>query len=179
MVSSGGFTRLFGVSQIYIKRDKNGMIIMIAAKVTDEILLACNISDLNDFAEDISKRYKVRKIIIDDTIQFNGCNIYQDNEGNITMDMSNFLSNIKPISIDKARRKQSDEKAKKHEIYMYRSLAGSFLWIWSAVMPQSSCTASFMQQKVTRLLIRDLIDANARLKELRDLRAQIRYKTIE
>lgn len=62
---------------------------------------------------------------------------------------------------------------------MYRSLAGSLLWLLSAIMPQASCTASFMQQLVTRMRFRDLIDANSKVKELRDLRERIRYIIIE
>lgn len=36
-----------------------------------------------------------------------------------------------------------------------------------------------MQHRVSRLQVRDLIDANLKVKELRDLRARIRYNIIE
>lgn len=126
------------MSQIYIKRNRDGKDVLIAAKVTEDILLAVRIPELNDFTKAICKRYKVKKIIIGDTIKFNGFDIYKYNEGNTTMDMTNFLSKIKPIVVDNARTKQSNMKATQAEIYMYRSLAGSLLLLGSAVTPQAS-----------------------------------------
>lgn len=49
------------------------------------------------------------------------------------------------------------------------------MWLGSAVMPQASCIASFMQQRVNRLHLQDIIDANARLKELHEKDASIRF----
>lgn len=90
LVHTAGFTRLLGMSQMYIKRDADNRIVLVAVIVTNDILLAGNIELLNQFAEEISTRYKVRKIIIDDMINFNGCQISQDSVGNVSMDMSSF-----------------------------------------------------------------------------------------
>lgn len=143
--------------------------------MTDDILIAGFIPDLYTFAKVISGRYRVRKVIIDNDVQFNGCEISQDVLGNIRMDISAFLDKLEPIPITKQRRKEVHEKATKEETEMFRSMAGAILWIGSAVMPQAACIASFMQQKVTRLVVQDLIDANARLNELRDIKAWIKY----
>lgn len=97
-----------GLSQLYIKRDESGNIILIAAKLTDDILLFVPIPELVAFSNLISGRYKVRKTIIDYEIQFNGSEISQDHHDQIFMDMTNFLSKINPIHIDKTRRKQDN-----------------------------------------------------------------------
>lgn len=178
-VNSARFTRLLGMSQIYIKRTESNQILLIAVKVTDGLLIAGKIDILNGFAEEISRRYKVRKIIIEDLIRFNGRTIMQDNRGNIQMNMNEFLLKVNSIKISKARRKQTDERATKEEVKELRSLAGSLLWLGAAVLPQASLTASFMQQKVARLLVRDLIDANNRLKHLRETNAKIKFNVAD
>lgn len=89
------------MSQIYIKRDRNKRIVLISTKVRDCILLAGRIPNLNQFAEQIAAKYKVRKTIIDDKINFNGCTISQDNLRNIRMDMTEFLSKLSLIKMDK------------------------------------------------------------------------------
>lgn len=148
-----------------------------AVKVTDGILLSGKIQELYKFVEAIYARYEVRKAIIDDVINFNGCEIYQESDGNIHMDMTTFMQKIKPIEIDKERRKKQSENATKREIDTFRSLAGALLWIGCAVMPQASCVASFMQQNMNRLQVRNLIEANAQLKEVRERPCRIRYDT--
>lgn len=86
---------------------------------------------------------------------------------------------INPISMDRKRRKEVHLKATTEEVESFRSLAGALLWLGSAVMPQAACIASFMQQKVTRLRVHDFIEANSRLKELRDLKPYIKYQQPE
>lgn len=143
-VSEYGLERVFGLSQLYIKRDTHEKI-LITPKVTDDILLASKIPALNAFITVISERYAVWKSIINDEIYFNICSISQDTDGNIYMDSMNFLNKIKQIQIEKPHRKHQNEKAKKMEIDMYRSLAGALLWLGCALMPQASCLASFIQ----------------------------------
>lgn len=99
------------MGQIYIKRDDQNRIVIIAVKVTDDILLAGSIPHLNKFAEEISDRYKVSKVIIDDTINSNGCTITQDERGNISIDMTEFLSKLNPIATDRNRRKERESLA--------------------------------------------------------------------
>lgn len=84
---------------------------MKAAKVTDDISIAGSIPSITQFATDICKRYKVRKVIIDNHIQFNGCEITQDRNGTIYMDVSNFLRKLSPIRIDSKRKTQLHEKS--------------------------------------------------------------------
>lgn len=92
--------------------------------------------------------------------------------------MTRFFSKVKSIYIDKKRRKQAQESVTKEDILSYQSLAGALLWLGSAVMPQASSIATLMQQKITRLRVCDLLDANARLHELRNFKSNIRYNRV-
>lgn len=91
LVYSACFTRLLGMSQVYIKRDENNRVMLMAVKVTEDILLAGNIDRLKRLAEEIYARYKVRKIIFNNAINFNRCKITQDNIGDICMNMTELL----------------------------------------------------------------------------------------
>lgn len=83
---------------------------MLAANVTDDILVTLPIPALTDFSNEISRKYKVRKVILDDAVQFNGCEICQDHKGDIRMDMSNVVRKLTQIPLPKMRRKQEKEK---------------------------------------------------------------------
>lgn len=91
------------------------------------------------------------------------------------MDMTEFLIKLQHIHLTKQRRREAKSRANDRETELFRSLAVSFLWLGSAVLPQASLVASFMQQKDTKLLVCDLIDANSHLKQLRETTAQIKF----
>lgn len=76
------------------------------------------------------------------------------------------------------KQKQTHELATKEEIQYYRSIAGAVLWIGGggAVISKASYVTSMMPQKVTRLHVSDIIEANSILHELRNLTPRIRYK---
>lgn len=95
LVQRAVFTILL-ISQINIRRDVRGTIALISMKVKEDFLLPGDMARIKDLSREISKRYKVRKIIIYNTINFNGCKITQDHICNIRMDMSDFVSAIKP-----------------------------------------------------------------------------------
>lgn len=145
LVTTAGCTRLLDMRQMYIKITEIDQRVMVAVKLTDKILLAGRIPDLQQFAKDISAKYKVRKIITDDDFNFNGCNITQNSRGNIRMDMTEFIAKLKLIQFNKAQIKEPNAQALKTEIYLFRALAGYLLWLGSAVISQDSCVSSFMQ----------------------------------
>lgn len=61
MVHEARFERIRGVDQLYVSRDHTGKLILLAAKVTDDIFIAGSITEMNRFSEQISLKYKVRK----------------------------------------------------------------------------------------------------------------------
>lgn len=76
MVRKAHFERLRGIDQLYVKRDHTGKAVLLAAKSTDNILIAENITGMNRFSQHISEKVKVRKMIIDDPITFDGCDMF-------------------------------------------------------------------------------------------------------
>jgi len=63
-----GMVRIEGVSQLFIKRDPDGQIILMIAKVTDDLLMTGTIQTMQVFAVTINKRFEVRKALIDGDI---------------------------------------------------------------------------------------------------------------
>lgn len=51
----------------------------------------------------LSKRFRTRKIIIDEEVTFNGYVIRQESIGNTTLDMRRYLKHIKPLVVGKER----------------------------------------------------------------------------
>lgn len=115
LISDMGFQRVRGASQLYIKRDRSGEIILILAKVTDDILMAGTIVAMKWLSRQMDKRFGLSKSTIDGAIDYNGCRITQDVDGSITMDMTSYMQNIDGISISRSRRKQYADTATDHE----------------------------------------------------------------
>lgn len=178
LLEDEGFERVFGVSQLFVKRNKMGKIIIIIAKVTDDLLMGGSPSEIQNFATEIKKRFDVSKVIIDGAVHFNGCTISQDEEGNVEMSMFDYMAALRPIDIGSARRKMYDEKASKAEILEYRSLAGGMTWAGSGVLPQAAYMGSAMQQRVPQLRVRDLCEANGMLKEMKDLKPILSFPKV-
>lgn len=75
--------------------------IFLATKVTDDILIAGSITGMNHFCEQISRKVNVRKVIIEDRIIINGCEIYQNVLDDLRLCMNRELSKIAPIHVDR------------------------------------------------------------------------------
>lgn len=72
---------------IFIRRRKDGKILMMLAKITDDQLLAGAVGTMEGFVREVSGIFKVIMYIINVPINFNGTRIEQDEEGNIRMRM--------------------------------------------------------------------------------------------
>lgn len=176
LMEEGVFEKFYGVSQLYIQRDKNGMPTIILAKVTDDLLMAGDKIGMENLVEDIKKRFELRKVIIGENITFNGGDIRQAHDGSVTLDMDSYVQSICFIKVSPARRKFRKEATTEKEVHDYRTLAGEFLWLVSATLPQASYFASYMQQQIPRLTVAELIEANSILKSLKDLNAVLKYR---
>lgn len=172
------FEQVRGISQLFLKRAEDGSISMLLAKVTDDLLISGKTDVLKNFLQQLTKKFKVSKSILDSQIDFNGCRITQDEEGNITMDMKKYVDSIQSLDITRSRRKEANDKATEKEYDDYRSLAGSLMWAGNGALPQASFVASSMQQTAPRLKLHNLTEANKMLKELKDLQPIIRFNKI-
>lgn len=89
--------------------------------------------------------------------------------------MNRYLQRIFSIPISKIRNKERRKLAYDSEIRDYRSLAGTLIYLGSGILPEAAYVTSTMQQKLPRLTIQDLLDANAMVKELLTLPPYITY----
>lgn len=145
MLNDMRFQRVRGASQLYIERDREGNIILIITKVTDDILMADTIEAMYWLSRAMHKIFGLSKLIIDETISYNGCRITQTDDRTTYMGMTAYLKGILPIDVPRNRRKQYNSPAKTEEINSLRHIHGSLMWIGKGTMPQASLVGSLMQ----------------------------------
>lgn len=170
-----GFTRVFGVNQLFVARDSNKIIKMIVAKTIDDFLVGGDPSDINRFFKTMSERFEVGKIRIASRLQFNGCQIDIRPEQDTVISMTDYIDRLKPVDISRTRRRERDSLATDREIAEYRSLAGTLVYLGASVLPPASYVVSAMQQRIGRLTVLHFIEANDMLIELLKLDPTIRY----
>lgn len=176
MLTQAGLERVFGIPQLFVKRDQNDHISLIVAKVTDDFLLGGTIRQMQMFIDDLQKRFIVGKVAIDGKIHFDGCEIQQDMQGNITMSMVRYLERLKPIVLSRERRKQRMEIATQTELKQYRSLACTLMYLGNSVLPQAAYATSALQQWIGRVNVERLVIANEMLKEILSLKPWVTFR---
>ena len=176
MLEHVGLERVIGLSQLFLKRDAKGNVILLVAKVTDDFLLGGTKEAMQQFTNLLEKRFEVGKVIIDDMIHFDGCEIRQDEQGNILMSMARYIERLRPIELSRTRRKQRLDAATDRETTQYRSLAATLMFLGNAVLPQASYATSVLQQLIPKIRVEELVVANDMLKELLSLKPKIVFK---
>lgn len=78
LVTEARFERVFGAPQLFIKMGKDGEILVIMEKVTDDLLMTSTESQIKSIVEQISMRFTIRKAIINSNKNFNGSDIEKD-----------------------------------------------------------------------------------------------------
>lgn len=174
-----GMETVRGISQLFVKRREDGSILLMVAKVTDDLLIAASAGVMKEFVEQVRKRFKISKSITNGPILFNGALIDRNERGDVSITMQPFMESLKPIELPRSRRKQSSEKATNEEYQEYRSMAGSLIWAGNATLPQAGYVASYMQQTAPKLRVHHVTEANKMMKELRDLDATITFKKMK
>lgn len=175
LLSICGFERVQGASQLYILRNEDGTIIMLLAKVTDDMLMAGSPTTMNEFISKLEQEFTLSKAIVNGPVIYNGCRITQDDDGTIQLSTEEYLTAISPINVNRGRRKEWNATATKREISEYRRLAGSLCWLGKAVLPQAALAGSILQQKIDSLKVSNLINANTVLKEVKDMKPTLRF----
>ena len=127
------------------------------------------------FLTKLKERFEVGKAVIDERFHFNGCEVDQCKEGHIKLSMHRYLDRIKPISVSRKRRKQTEETVTDQEPKQYRALAGTLLYLGNGVLPQASLVVSIMQQRNSNLRVQHLLDANEMVRDLLDLRPWVTF----
>lgn len=103
-----GFERLYGATNLFSLRHADGGIRMLCAKVIDDFMFSGTAEDTRWFDEQIRKRFKVGRTILDEKMNFNGASIEQDQHES-TQGVKESILN-------------------EEEIKQYRILAGKLNW---------------------------------------------------
>ena len=166
-----------GFVQLFVVRRHREQIVLIIAKVVDHFLMAGSVEEMNRFHDQLSKLFKVGRFICDQDIVFNRPPIHQEPDCSVHISMDEYLSKISTIDLDSNRRKNPDGRFTPQEKETFLRLAGQLNWLGHGVLLQAAYVASLLQQWTSELKIRDIIDANKALQELRKLKPSLLYRS--
>lgn len=116
-------------SQMHTKYDEHQNLVLLFAKVTDDILLAVKEEAVKHFCDLIKCRLKIRKTITGNRISFNGGNITKQEGKHITVEMTEYLASIECIQIPKKRKLFPASRADEKEVTIFRKLASELVCI--------------------------------------------------
>ena len=173
-----GLDTIPGMPQLFVLRcEKTGHLLLLVAKVVDDLLLAGVHTALSDFRDAITKRFKVGRYTAGSSLLFNRLQIECRSNGDVFISMQEFFDTIDSLPISRARRKQQNERATHVELRSLQALAGKLNYLGHGILPQASLVASKMQQFVADLRVSHLCQANTALSQLRRLRPSLLYKS--
>lgn len=89
------------------------------------------------------------------------------------MSIARYLSEVPQIPIESEPKKVRGAKETARETRGCKALAGDLIWIGCGELPHAAVISSYMKQKTPWLTVGTLIDADASLKEMKNLRADI------
>ena len=75
-----------GQSQLYFRRDINGKIIVIVAKVTEDFIIRGSEEFITHFTEIVQSRCRVRKVVVNKPFFFRRSDVPQDYNGSVERD---------------------------------------------------------------------------------------------
>ena len=173
-----GLDTIPGMPQLFVLRcEKTGHMLLLVAKVVDDLLLAGVQTALSDFRVAITKRFKVGRYTAGSSLIFNRLHIECRSNGDVFISIQEFFDTIDSLPISRARRKQQNEPATPVELRSLQALAGKLNYLGHGILPQTSLVASKMQQFVADLRVSHLYQANTALSQLRRLCLSLLYKS--
>jgi Reverse transcriptase (RNA-dependent DNA polymerase) len=165
-----GFTKIPGLSQMFILRTTTGRIKLLLAKVVDDLLLDGSINPMNKFHSDLSSRFKVGRFICNRPFTFKALKFSQDTtDFSHTMDMRDYQSKCLNVTLSPENRKEVYLPASPAERTALKQLADTLNFLGHAVRPPACYVASFLQQQLDHLRVCHLLQANTLLKALLNL----------
>ena len=94
MLGPGKLERVFGIGQLFVRRNIQGKIIMLVAKVTDDFIIGGTIEDIENIIQAMNERFNVGKTIINQPFFFDGREIRQEPDGSNIMSMMRYLERV-------------------------------------------------------------------------------------
>lgn len=167
-----------GCGQLFVKRCKAGQIIYILAKKVDYFLMAGTTEVISEFLLLLNNEFKVGMKQRDGFFTFNGCEIWLDTDECATLSMDGYIERLKEVELSRARRKDRTEKVTAIEEHNYRSLAGTMMYLGSAVVLQAVLATSFMQERLANLRVANVLAGNEILRDILALKLLIMFPAV-
>lgn len=117
MLEEYGLERVYAFSQLFIFRNKEKHIKLIIGKVTDDFLCSGGERDIHIFMTALAEKHTVGEIVVNQNLNFPGCEISQDMTGNIRLTTRTYVERIRPIDISRIQNKQRMELPNSKEMY--------------------------------------------------------------
>lgn len=111
--------------------------------------------------------------------KFLGCDIATDDEGTVTMCMTSYLPNISEVQLGIQRKLEPDSPATSSELYDYKYIAGTLLYLGQAVLPQAYLLASKLLQRLGKLVVSDVTDSIPMLREPKSLSPMVSFRCLQ
>lgn len=171
-----GFLQLVHVPQLfYMRRCEKRC--LLAVKVVDDFLLAGEDVCTREVVKQVSKKYNVGTIVFGlGTFSFFGLNILQDTDGSICIRGDDKLDQLESHPISRLRRKESEEGLNAVELFAYGYLNGSLGFLGNAASPFCDFATSFLQQRRSNPLVKDLVCQMNMVGDLKRLGSTISFQ---
>lgn len=179
-MSNQGVTEVHGLQQLFVKRNEDGRIVLVMAKVVDDFLISGDREAITAFHGQMSTRFTVGRFIQEPDLVFNRLHIHQNPSFDVHVSMQEYMQTIQPIVVPHHRKKNMENnRCSQTELTAFLGLTGSLNYLGHGALPQASFAASHLQQLVGRLTVRDLVTANKVLAELQQLSPTLTYLSPE
>jgi hypothetical protein len=148
---------------------------MLIVKVVDDIFVCGPPDEIQAFYKDLSRTYKLNPLRTGLRVRFSGMDIVSDNDGSTTIDVAHYLAACSDIPLSAQRRKLQDYECTPDERTAFRTSCGKLTFLDATGMSQAIFAASHLQQRLAYLRVSDLCEANVIMRNLRSLKAEIRF----
>jgi hypothetical protein len=118
----------------------------------------------------LSRRFRFGAWCFGPTIHFCGMEIVQSMDYTmVTLSLRQYMTKVKPISIEKSRKAMSQEMCTETECRQLRALVGALAWPATQCVPQLSAAVSLLQGALSSAKVQDILDANKVLRFAKDV----------
>jgi hypothetical protein len=99
---------------------------------------------------------------------FLGRRLIQHDDFSISIDQQEYAKQVKTANLNKERRKEKDEALTSKELQQFRAILGAANWIVGSTRPDIAAHTALLQQRVSKAVVGDLIEANKLVAKIRD-----------
>lgn len=136
----------------------------------DDILLAGCKKLCDEFTRQVRDQYRVGTIVTGPgSMSFFGLTIIQDEAGSIQIHGGDKLSYLEPFPMSRLKRKEFEAPLNAIDLFSYGSLNDSLGFIGTAASPFCSLASSYLQQRRSAPLVKDLVCQTTLLRQLKHL----------